>query len=829
MLATRIMIVEDEVVIAMDIRNQLEDFGYNVVASAISGGQAISEAAEHRPEIVIMDIVLRGAMDGITAAQTIVNSLHIPVIFLTAYSDPATLRRARGSGAYSYLIKPFRADELHACIEVALYKHQLERKLKESEQWFAKTLHCISDAVVATDADGKIRFMNPVAEILTGVPLEDAQGKLVTDIMTLVTQSDRTLVENPLPRALRTLSVTGLDSATILVTPSGREFPLDDGAAPILDDKGALLGAVLVFRDITQRCQIENLLRDSEERFHSAFDLAAIGMTLLAIDGRFLQVNSSLSQIFGYSEKELLTMNLHKLTQDGESNVLLNYHLRQLISDALASFQFEVECIHKTAGKPVWALLSGSLVRNTAGEPQYFIIQIQDITERKYMEQQLIYIANHDPLTGLLNRQQFHTRLSDALSSSRRHDNKLALMFLDLDRFKLINDTLGHRIGDLLLEAVGDRLKISVRTNDTLARLGGDEFIVLLGDIDDIDNVARIAQKTIELLTQPFSLEGNDIVITASIGISIFPDDGENGQTLMMNADSAMYLAKERGKNNYQFYTLAMTERSLERMTIERGLRYALTHHELRLHYQPQIEAATGRTVSVEALVRWQHPEWGLVYPDRFIAVAEETGLIVPIGLWVLRTACLQAKVWQEEHDSLFTQVAVNVSARQFLETDLFQAIKEVLAETGLDPSCLELEITESAVMEDPERTLNVLHQLHELGVRLSIDDFGTGYSSLTYLRQFPVHSVKIDRSFVQNIPSDKGSMALVRAVIALAHELELEVTAEGVETEAQMAFLQNQQSDRLQGYLFSKPASASQLETDFQPAAMKALLLGRR
>jgi diguanylate cyclase (GGDEF)-like protein/PAS domain S-box-containing protein len=821
------MIVEDEVVIAMDIRNQLEDFGYEVVASAVSGGQAIAEATEHRPEIVLMDIVLSGNMDGITAAQVIIKSLHIPVIFLTAYSDPNTLKRAKVSGATSYLIKPFRPDELHSCIEVALYKHQLERKLKESEQWFAKTLNCISDAVIATDADGKMRFMNPKAETLTGVKFELAQGKNVSEIMTLITQLERTVIENPLAMALRTLSVTGLDSATLLVTQAGLEFPIDDGAAPILDENGTVLGAVLVFRDITQRRQIENLLQESEERFHSAFDLAAIGMTLVAVDGRFLQVNSSLCTIFGYSEKELLTMNLHMLTHEGDSLKALGRHLRQLSSDELPSFQTELQCFHKIIGKQVWVLLSGSLVRNSDQEPQYYIIQIQDISERKYIEQQLIFIANHDPLTGLLNRQEFQNRLTNTLCSTRRHENKIALMFLDLDRFKLINDTLGHRIGDLLLEAVANRLKQSVRSNDVLARLGGDEFIVLLSDLEDLDDIGRIAQKTIELLTQPFTIEANDIIITTSIGISVFPDDGENGHTLMMNADSAMYLAKERGKNNYQFYTVAMTERSVERMIIERGLRHALANHELKLYYQPQIDLVNGRSVSVEALVRWQHPEWGLVEPGRFISVAEETGLIVPIGIWVLRTACRQAKAWQD-NDGQFSKIAVNVSARQFLDPDLFQTIKAVLIETGLKPSSLELEITESAVMEDPARTLLVLQQLNELGVRLSIDDFGTGYSSLTYLRRFPIHNVKIDRSFIKNIPTDKGSMTLVRAIIALAHELELSVTAEGIETKEQLAFLKDQQCELLQGYLFSRPATTEQLQADFKESDLKPLLFGQ-
>ncbi|MFZ2169669.1 MAG: EAL domain-containing protein [Methylococcaceae bacterium] len=817
MSATKIMIVEDEGIIAMDIRNQLVGFGYEVVATAFSGEQAVTLATQLRPELVMMDIVLKGSMDGIEAAQTIMESLHIPVIFLTAYSDPATIQRVKATGAYGYLIKPFRSDELHASIEVVLYKHQLELKLKESEQWFAKTLHCISDAVIATDLEGRIQFMNSVAEKALAWRMEQAKGTAISELMTLLTESNRMSVENPVLMTLKSLAVTSLNCATLCVTRSAEEFPIDGGAAPILNDDGALLGAVMVFRDMTERRQIENLLRESQEYFHSAFDLAAIGMALVAVDGRFLQVNNSLSKIFGYSEEELLRTNLQMLTHDDDHGKVLDHHLRQLLTDELPSFQIEGKYNHKIVGKVVWIQLSASLVRNAAGEPQYFIIQIQDISGRKYTEQQLLYIANHDPLTGLLNRTQFHDRVTQTLSSARRHKTKLALMFLDLDRFKLINDTLGHRIGDLLLQAVSDRLKSSVRNNDILARLGGDEFIILLSDINLIDDVARIAQKTIDIITGPFTVEGNDIVITTSVGISIYPDDGENSQILLTNADTAMYMAKERGKNNFQFYTMEMTARSLERMNIEKGLRHALTHHELKLHYQPQIDSTSGRSVGAEALIRWQHPDWGLIYPDRFLTIAEETGLIVPIGIWVLRTACLQAKAWQE-NDGPFNQVAVNLSPRQFLEKDLFQTIKEVLDETGIKPSSLKLEITESAVMQNPERTLDVLQQLHDLGVQLIIDDFATGYSSLIHLGLFPVHSVKIDRSLVRDIPGNGSSMTLVRGIIALAHELKLNVIAGGVETEEQLTFLKTNQCDVQQGYLFSRAVAAGELDTYSSP-----------
>ncbi|MFA5983064.1 MAG: EAL domain-containing protein [Methylococcaceae bacterium] len=512
------------------------------------------------------------------------------------------------------------------------------------------------------------------------------------------------------------------------------------------------------------------------------------------------------------------------LTHADHHENVFSHHLRQLLADELLTFQIETECIHKVVGKTVWAMLSASLVRSSDGEPQYFIVQIQNISNRKYAEQQMIYLASHDPLTGLLNRDQFLNQLTQAMAVVQRNDRKLALLYLDLDRFKLINDTLGHQLGDLLLQAVSKRLKISVRSIDILARLGGDEFIVLLSDIAHIDDVARIAQKTIDTLTLPFTLEGNDLVVTSSIGISICPDDGKDSHTLLMNADTAMYLAKERGKNNYQFYTPEMTERSLERMMVERGLRHALTHDELRLHYQPQIDRTSGLVTGAEALVRWQHPEWDLVYPDRFITVAEETGLIVPIGAWVLREACSQAKTWIE-NDGPFSSVAVNVSARQFLDTNLYQTIKQTLAETGLNPSALELEITESAVMQDPENTLQVLHQFQELGVRLSIDDFGTGYSSLTYLLRFPVQSVKIDRSFVKDLPCDEGSKTLVRAIIALAHELKLLVVVEGVETEDQLSFLCDQQCDSLQGYMFSMPVSEEQFQQNFINAGFKTYL----
>lgn len=735
------------------------------------------------------------------------------------------LGSVHGKPVWVKLDGPFKISRKDPGISLSLteinHLKEIEAVLSKSETSLRAIFDNVLDGIIRLNLYGVIESVNPATECIFGFSSEELSGSNISRIIPMFDwrEHERRLESF---RNCGDSRIIGIRQELEGLKKDGSCFQMDMGISEINTFQPRCF--IITVHDISERRQMETLLRESEDRFHSAFNFAAIGMALVAVDGRFLQVNSSLSHIFGYSEEELLNSNLQMLTRDDDYGRVLSHHLHQLQSDDLPSFQIEVECHHKIAGKMVWALISASLVRSAAGEPLFFIIQIQDITDRKYAEWQLLFLANHDPLTGLLNRVQFHSRLSQALASVRRHETRLALMFLDLDRFKLINDTLGHKIGDQLLQAVSDRLKRSIRPNDILARLGGDEFVILLTDIKLVEDIARIAQKTIDLLTQPFSIEGNDIVVTASIGISVYPDDGETSQILLMNADTAMYLAKERGKNNYQFYMMEMTERSLERMTIERGLRQALTHSGLKLHYQPQIDSKTGRGVSVEALLRWQHPEWGLVFPDRFISVAEETGLIVPIGAWVLRTACTQAKAWQG-NGGPFTHVSVNLSPRQFLEPDLFETIKEVLTETRLKPRFLELEITESAIMQDPEKTYRVLLQLHELGVRLSIDDFGTGYSSLTYLRQFPVHSVKIDRSFVLDVPGNKDCATMVRAIIALAHELRLQVTAEGVETEEQLAFLKTQHCDVIQGYLFSRPDTSEHLEADFNIMASKALI----
>jgi len=434
--------------------------------------------------------------------------------------------------------------------------------------------------------------------------------------------------------------------------------------------------------------------------------------------------------------------------------------------------------------------------------------------ERKRTEDRIIRMAYYDNLTNLPNRSLFHDRLNKALAHSERYNGICALMFLDLDNFKRINDTLEHRIGDLLLQGIADRLQNFVRSADTVARqgvslmtntvarLGGDEFTILLTDIHSLQDAAKIAQRILGILSQPFNLDGYEVFVTVSIGIAVFPTDGKEINTLIKNADTAMYHAKEHGRNNFQFYKHAMNATAMDRLNMENNLRRAIEKDEFQLHYQPRIDLTTGCIVGTEALIRWQHPEQGLVSPAEFIPLSEETGLIIPMGEWVLKTACNQNKLWQQRGPIC---VAINLSGHQFRQDNLIKVIEKVLGDSNLDPILLELEITESVIMSNADNTIALLHKLKDMGLKLSMDDFGTGYSSFNYLKRFPLDNIKIDRSFIKDITNSKRDAAIVKAIIAMAHTLELNVVAEGVETEEQLELLQEFGCNELQGFILSR------------------------
>jgi diguanylate cyclase (GGDEF)-like protein len=436
----------------------------------------------------------------------------------------------------------------------------------------------------------------------------------------------------------------------------------------------------------------------------------------------------------------------------------------------------------------------------------------RDIEERKQVERSIRHMAHHDSLTQLPNRALFRDRLTHAMAQADRYQQKLAIMFLDLDRFKAINDTLGHSVGDQLLRIAGERLRTCVRDCDTVARLGGDEFTVIVEDVADSQTAAVVAQKIIDTFAQPFNLHGHEVFVTTSIGITVYPDDGEQVDSLLRNADTAMYRAKGCGRNNYQFYVADMNARARERLMLENALRRALVRDEFALYYQPRVDIYSGRVIGAEALLRWRHPDMGMIPPSEFVPILEETGMIIPVGEWALREACRQNRVWQELGLAP-VRVAVNLSARQFVQKDLAGMVEQALGDSGLSSAYLELEITEELLLEHSHANTETLNKLRDLGVHISIDDFGTGYSSLSYLKRLPINTLKIDKSFVRDITRDSDGAAIASAIIAMARSLRLNVLAEGVETDEQLSFLRAQGCNEIQGYSFSQPLSADDFE----------------
>jgi diguanylate cyclase (GGDEF)-like protein len=480
-------------------------------------------------------------------------------------------------------------------------------------------------------------------------------------------------------------------------------------------------------------------------------------------------------------------------------------------------------------GKPVGVFLFLSSERDTftpdlvellrrLAENVSFALQNFDRADEKIRaDQQIQYLATHDGLTGLPNRMMFNQLLEQSIKSARRKESKCAVLFIDLDRFKIINDSLGHSVGDALLVEVASRLRSSVRESDVVARLGGDEFVIVLSEIFDSDQIAMVARKVLSGLVSPLNLAGHDCRTTGSIGIAIFPDNGGDAQTLTKNADMAMYLAKEEGKNDFRFYSPVIKSQSIERLMLESSLRHALELNQFALHYQPKIEAATGQINGVEALLRWRHPDLGDLPPMKFIPLAEETGLIIPIGRWVLRTACAQNMAWQRQGLPVIS-MAVNLSPRQFQDDHLLRDVDDALKETGMPAHLLQLEITESMVMQNVARAIKLLDEIQDRGVRLAIDDFGTGYSSMSLMKQFPIDTIKIDRSFVRDLAENPQDRAIATAIINMGKALGLTVVAEGVETTEQDAFLRGHLCDELQGFLFSKPVPADDIPMLLRP-----------
>jgi diguanylate cyclase (GGDEF)-like protein/PAS domain S-box-containing protein len=664
-------------------------------------------------------------------------------------------------------------------------------------------------SIIASDPDGTITVFNAGAERMLGYTAAEVIGiRSLLDLhLPAEIEEHAAGLEREFRREIGGFDVLAMRPAIVGLEEREWTFVKKNGGAAtvhvavtaIRAADGSITGFLHVATDVTERKHAEELLRKQSAAMQASMD--GIGILDERLD--FTYVNDALARLFGFSEAhEVIGKNLCDLYEPPEQVRFVTIIMPQVLQRG----RWRGEAAgHRRDGAQFPQEIS-----LTSLDGGGFVCVVRDITERTYAEEQIKHLAYHDALTNLPNRLLFKDRVTVALSHAQRDNSRLAVLFLDLDRFKVINDSLGHNIGDQLLQAVAARVHACVRDSDTLARLGGDEFTLLLPNLIRSDDAAPVAEKILDAIRQPFHIEGRDFYITTSIGISLYPEDGSDAESLIKNADTAMYQAKEQGRDNYQLFNAYVNARALQRITIEHGLRRALATEELQVHYQPIYDFRSGRISGMEALLRWTHPELGPIPPSVFIPLAESTGAMVPIGTWVLRTACAQAKEW---HDSGFRSLslAVNLSVTQLHQGDLVERVKQILEETGVPPRLLELEITESSAMQSPETSIRTLYDLKKLGIRISLDDFGTGHSSLSYLKRFPIDTLKIDQSFVRDINSDPDTAAIVTAIIAMAHSLRLKVIAEGVELTEQANFLRRYGCDQMQGYLVKPPVPADE------------------
>jgi diguanylate cyclase (GGDEF)-like protein/PAS domain S-box-containing protein len=668
-----------------------------------------------------------------------------------------------------------------------------------SRQELATILDSMQDTFYRTDIEGVLVYMSRSVKHLLGYEPAELIGTNLSDLYVEPTGRENFISAFQASNG----NIEGYEAA--LYHKDGHIVWVSTNAHYYRDTNGEVLGLEGLTRDLTQ-----SILQTQElNRLKSTLDKTLDCVFMFEPDTlKFFYLNEGAIKQVGYSSKELLQMTPVDIKPD-YNEAQFRALIQPLLDGRKDSLTFETVHRHKDGHNlPVEIFLQ--YVKPTNETPRFVAI-VRDLSERIEAQERLRHLAHHDSLTNLPNRLLFMDRLEHALAR-RQNGGEIAVLFMDLDRFKVINDTLGHASGDKVLQLLGERISGCVRKGDTLARISGDEFAIILEDTVSTEAVVSVARHILDELTKPFVVENHDLFVTTSIGISMSPDDGEDSQTLLKHADIAMYRAKDLGRNTYRFYSPDMSSKAFERLNLEISLRYALEREQFRLFYQPQYDVITGKVIGVEALLRWQHPDLGLVAPNDFISTLEETGLIVPVGEWVLYTACMQAREWQKKYDKKL-RMSVNLSAHQFNDVELSSMVEYCLQRSQLPASTLELEITESVIMQDKKRIGRTFQTLEDLGVRFAIDDFGTGYSSLSYLKRFPIDTIKIDRSFVRDVCSDSDDAAIVSAIIAIAKSLNMEVVAEGVETESQLDFIKRQDCFVMQGFLFGEPVMAEKID----------------
>lgn len=850
-----ILVVDDRAANLIAIDSMLEQLGQNVV-TARSGSEALKHILEREFAVILLDVNMPG-MDGFETAGYIRGrdkTAHTPIIFLTAFAEAMHTAKGYSLGAVDCIVTPVIPEILRTKVRVfvELYLMTRANKRAEAERMTQGMIEAVPNPIFLMSPDGRYRGVNRAWETLFGLKRSAVVGRtsreLFPDQPAMAAWADE-LLECPQTHTY--------DAALPACDGTIRDvlcYKATYGA-----EQGSPAGVIGTLVDITERRQAEK--RQTME--HAVTRILAEAPTLgEAMSGVIETICRNLGWHYGarwhwdaaagvLQRAESWATTAAEIEEFDRATARIEVEPRSdgglasrafwarkpvWIADVSASEGFGRKALAMRAGLNAgiaFPLMRSSQVlgvmeffHRDPGEPNPVLVKVAEVIGsevgqyivRNQAEEAVKFMAMHDPLTRLPNRAMFSERLGGAIAQAERHARTLAVLFIDLDKFKLINDTLGHEAGDYVLGEAARRLIDNLRAGDTVARLGGDEFVVLLEEVVDPVYVGGVSQKLIEALAAPFSIGGEEYRVTASIGVSSYPDDGSDPESLLKNADTAMYRAKQKGRNAFEFYSPQLSNGAIERLSLEAGLRRALERDELVLHYQPQIEACTGRIVGMEALVRWRHPQLGVLPPARFIRLAEENGLIVPLGDWVVRTACKAHREWQTRRIAP-ARIAVNLSPRQFLHAGLVKDTLRVLEQSGCRPSYLEFEITESMVMHDPAGAAAIIDELKASGVRIAMDDFGTGYSSLAHLKRFPIDTLKIDRSFISDLPGDPGNMAITDAIIAMARTLHLTVIAEGVETRPQFDFLRRLGCDEVQGFYFSEPVPFEQATVLLQDA----------